>query len=40
MGMETFNKQYIDGVKCVTYSRDKLREIQEWCQFMISLKVI
>jgi len=33
--------QYIDDFKCVTYSKDKLREIQEeWCQFMISLKVI
>jgi len=33
--------QYIDGFKCVTYSKDKLRDIQEeWCQFMVSLKVI
>ena len=33
--------QYIDGFKCLTYSKDKLTEIQEeWCQFMISLKVI
>ncbi|KEH15719.1 Ulp1 protease family, carboxy-terminal domain protein [Medicago truncatula] len=34
-------KLYIDDFKCVTYSKDKLREIQEeWCQFMLDLKVI
>ncbi|RHN76464.1 hypothetical protein MtrunA17_Chr2g0332431 [Medicago truncatula] len=34
-------KLYIDDFKCVTYSKDKLREIQEeWCQFMLGLKVI
>ena len=33
--------QYIDDFKCVTYIKDKLREIQEeWCHFMHSLKVI
>ncbi|KEH15720.1 Ulp1 protease family, carboxy-terminal domain protein, partial [Medicago truncatula] len=32
-------KLYIDDFKCVTYSKDKLREIQEeWCQFMLDLK--
>ncbi|XP_058785169.1 uncharacterized protein LOC131660058 isoform X2 [Vicia villosa] len=38
--IETPSK-YFDDFKCATYSRSKLDELkEEWCQFMIELKVV
>ncbi|XP_058777833.1 uncharacterized protein LOC131652075 [Vicia villosa] len=33
--------KYFDDFKCATYSKSKLDELkEEWCQFMIGLKVV
>ncbi|XP_058735867.1 uncharacterized protein LOC131607939 [Vicia villosa] len=33
--------EYFDDFKCATYSKSKLDELkEEWCQFMIELKVV